>query len=554
MRDGPIEASADQPRIDVARLNRRVVLAFLIVALVACVVAAALLLVNAYAERQSNRERAFHTASALSFGFDQEVAAVNYLLKGLSTSPALLSGELQAFHTQMRATPIPEGSWLILQDLRGQVLNTLRPYGERLPSGADMPHYDDLVARLQVRPWTVSGRLKSPMTGGYVVGLSLRIEPPGRELKTWLTAILAEPRLNSLLDAQAVATGWKKVLYDRELNPIVSSATAIDAPANRAPQALRLALTKAAAGRSAEGLIEGVDDLGAPVLVAYRRSDATDWITTVSAPTALVNAPFTELAWRLVGPGLLLLAAGATAALFTARQMQTPLSSLISMVASARGEVAELSGQLLALQEEERRRIARELHDSTVQHLVATILGLARLDAELGRDPAKASLTRKEIAGEVQLALNELRVFTYLLHPPELATEGLASTLQEFAAGFGRRSGLQMNVQVLDALDEVPPSSQLALLRVAQEALANIHRHAMASRVDISCRVFRGRLFVRIGDNGRGMGAVTDEPTAMGVGVPGMRARLRQINGDLRVASGTWGTAILACVPFKRPG
>src|SRR4051812_7673336 len=110
MRDGPIEAPVDQPKIDVARLNKRVVLAFVIVALVAFVVAAALLLLNAYAERQLNRERAFRTARALSFGFDQEVAAVNYLLKGLSTSPALLSGDFQAFHAQMRATAIPDGS------------------------------------------------------------------------------------------------------------------------------------------------------------------------------------------------------------------------------------------------------------------------------------------------------------------------------------------------------------------------------------------------------------------------------------------------------------
>ncbi len=119
------------------------------VVLAACVVAAALLFSRAQNERQAIRDRALSTAVALSFGFDQEVAAVNYLLKGLSKSPALLSGDIKGFYEQMKATPVPEGSWLILQDLEGQVANTLRPFGDPTASeaygvsqlsGADCPY------------------------------------------------------------------------------------------------------------------------------------------------------------------------------------------------------------------------------------------------------------------------------------------------------------------------------------------------------------------------------------------------------------------------------
>ena len=225
------------------------------------------------------------------------------------------------------------------------------------------------------------------------------------------------------------------------------------------------------------------------------------------------------------------------------------------MVDSAQGVVAELSGQLLALQEEERRRIARELHDSTVQHLVATNFCLARLDTEMKRDLPSAHLTRQEISNEIHLALNELRVFAYLLHPPELATEGLASTLRQFASGFCKRSKLEVSLRIADEVDEAPPAFQLAILRVVQEALANVHRHAKASRVHIGTRVCRGKLFVRIGDDGTGIRAEpTHERLAMGVGIPGMKARLRQFNGDLKIATGAWGTAVIACVPLERAG
>ena len=128
------------PRDFRPRLRGRVALIFTALVLASCVLAAALLFSRAQTERQTIRDRALSTAVALSFGFDQEVAAVNYLLKGLSKSPALLSGDIKGFYDQMKATPVPEGSWLILQDLEGQVANTLRPFGDpTLPKRSAFP-------------------------------------------------------------------------------------------------------------------------------------------------------------------------------------------------------------------------------------------------------------------------------------------------------------------------------------------------------------------------------------------------------------------------------
>ena len=125
------------------RLRRRIALTFMAITVAACVVAAALLLSRAAEERRAIGSRALEAAKALSFGFDQEVAAVNYLLKGLSKSPALLSGDIKAFYDQLKATPVPEGSWLVLNDLERQVANTLRPFGAPLPRHVDFPNYQE---------------------------------------------------------------------------------------------------------------------------------------------------------------------------------------------------------------------------------------------------------------------------------------------------------------------------------------------------------------------------------------------------------------------------
>jgi two-component system, NarL family, sensor kinase len=210
----------------------------------------------------------------------------------------------------------------------------------------------------------------------------------------------------------------------------------------------------------------------------------------------------------------------------------------------------ELSGQLLALQEEERQRIARELHDSTAQHLVAASLGLSGLEAEV-RPPGRKALG--EIEGLLTEALRELRIFTYLLHPPNLEADGLQATLRDFAEGFAGRTGLVARIRVPEEVDDLPPELQRAILRVVQEALTNVHRHADASHVSVVARIMSGRLIVRIRDNGHGMtgAARPNGPIRMGVGMAGMRARLEQFGGSLRIRTGRGGTSILAMVPIS---
>jgi len=160
-------------------LRPRIALSFLGLVALACAIAAALLLSQAVEERRSIRERTLSAAIALSNDFDQEVAGVNNLLKGLSTSPTLLSDDIKGFYDQLKRTPIPQGTWLILQDLEGQVANTLMPFGAALPKHRDFPTYPDALNRIRERGWTVSGRMASRLkAGAAIVALSLRVTGP----------------------------------------------------------------------------------------------------------------------------------------------------------------------------------------------------------------------------------------------------------------------------------------------------------------------------------------------------------------------------------------
>jgi signal transduction histidine kinase len=257
----------------------------------------------------------------------------------------------------------------------------------------------------------------------------------------------------------------------------------------------------------------------------------------------------------MAGPASLLLLAGGLAALFTARQVEQPLRALSDLVVGANNQVNELSGQLLALQEEERHRIARELHDSTAQHLVAANLGLAGLEGEVQQSPTGRK-TLADVEGLINEALRELRIFTYLLHPPNLEKDGLQTTLRDFAEGFAGRTGLVARIRIPEEVDSLSPDLQRAILRVVQEALTNVHRHAGASHVSVDAKIMSGRLTVRIRDNGFGMSspARTDKPMRFGVGIAGMRARLEQFGGGLRIRTSRGGTVVVASVPVSDGG
>jgi two-component system NarL family sensor kinase len=220
----------------------------------------------------------------------------------------------------------------------------------------------------------------------------------------------------------------------------------------------------------------------------------------------------------------------------------------ISEAMDAQRELSEVAERLLEVQEEERRRFAAELHDSTSQHLVALQFGLTAL--RRGRADAG---TLEDMAKELGEALREVRTLSYLLHPPTLAREGLRKTLRGFVRGFGERAGLSVTVNVRGAVDSLPIGAQRALFRVTQEAMANASRHSPARRVSIDLRRRQAGVRLTVTDDGGGLGKPLRD-VQRGVGIPGMEARIQRLGGSFSISTTASGTQVSAYIPTGTNG
>nr|WP_255500920.1 PAS domain-containing protein [Caulobacter sp. 17J80-11] len=222
----------------------------------------------------------------------------------------------------------------------------------------------------------------------------------------------------------------------------------------------------------------------------------------------------------------------------------------VTEVHQAHLAVNHLTRQLLAIQEDERRKIAAELHDSTGQHLVALSLGVARL-AEIaghldGVDPIIA-----DVRASLEEAQKELRVFSYLLHPPHLGADGLGYTLRRFVEGFSRRSDLKISLNVSSGVDGLDYLIQRNLLRVVQESLSNVHRHARATRAWLTLELKSDRLLLTVEDDGDGFPRGLEGGPDLGVGIPGMTARVAECGGALHIGKGRRGALVRAVFPIQ---
>lgn len=218
----------------------------------------------------------------------------------------------------------------------------------------------------------------------------------------------------------------------------------------------------------------------------------------------------------------------------------------------------ELSGQLLRLQDEERRRLARELHDTTAQKLAAVLLNLKQLQSEFSDLPDLAQEFLADSHALAEQCANEIRTFSYLLHPPLLDELGLAGAVRDYADGFARRSGIRADLEISAELNRLPREVELTAFRVLQEALTNVHRHAESRTVSIRLHQTNGELRLEIQDAGTGLKFDADllpdqsAISRLGVGLVGMRERLRQLGGRLEIRSGPKGTAVKAILPWKQ--
>jgi two-component system, NarL family, sensor kinase len=217
----------------------------------------------------------------------------------------------------------------------------------------------------------------------------------------------------------------------------------------------------------------------------------------------------------------------------------------------AERQVRDLSERLLTSQIDERRRIAEDLHDSTGQHLFAVGLALARARSSQGaRGKARENRATlfealDDARHSLQVAQREVRMLSYLLHPPEIVSEGLGEAIRNFARGFAKRSGHYVEAHVAPEADTIGDEASLNLFRACQEALTNVYRHAEASMVVIELEVDDASVRLEVTDDGVGV----DPSPTLGVGLSGMRERLRRLGGDAELSGGAGGTTLLVTVP-----
>jgi two-component system NarL family sensor kinase len=218
-----------------------------------------------------------------------------------------------------------------------------------------------------------------------------------------------------------------------------------------------------------------------------------------------------------------------------------------------------MSAKLISIQQGIQQRIASDLHDSTCQHLIAASLGLMRIRAAL-KDQANAERLCDDVDASIDHALKEIRAFAYLLHPQNPAAEGLKATIERYASGFAARTSLKVVTDITPEVDQLSYKKQRSLLRVVQEALTNVFRHAKATRVGVVIDATESHFRLCVRDNGRGMAARRAEhgvgEASLGVGIPAMGARLHQLGGALEIRStpgrGT-GTTLCAAFPHHLP-
>jgi len=227
-------------------------------------------------------------------------------------------------------------------------------------------------------------------------------------------------------------------------------------------------------------------------------------------------------------------------------------AKLEDLIEKRTGALRQLTIKLLQSQDEERRRFARNLHDSIGQHLTGLKMNLEMMKT-LGRQPTRPELL-SECLQTVDECLKETRTISYLLHPPLLDEAGFESAARWYVDGFAKRDGIEATLTLPENMERLPRSVELALFRILQESLTNVHRHSGSPTVDIDVEVDAELVTIAVRDAGQGIPKhILErflEAGAAGIGLAGMRERVADLGGQLRVQSNEKGTVLTATIPL----
>jgi signal transduction histidine kinase len=329
------------------------------------------------------------------------------------------------------------------------------------------------------------------------------------------------------------------------------------------------------------------------LIALHAGSDAVIWISYLAISCTLVylvrrtrrEVPFS---WMFLAFGLFIVACGfthlmeivvlwrplywlagdvklitAAASIVTAIALPGLIPQVHSMVTAAQvsedrrrqleqanTELQQLSGHITSVQDEERRRVARELHDGIGQYLAAI-----KMSCGVALSTSKSSDQTEAIQNSLNLldrCTSEVRTMSHLLHPPLLEEMGLASAIPWHVQSFTDQSGINVELDVPAQFERLPQSVETVLFRVLQESLTNIERHSQSKQAKIKLRISNGSVVLAVEDRGKGFSAGNGHPAKSGVGIAGMRERIREQGGELRIISSGSGTRVEASLPVQK--
>ena len=373
---------------------------------------------------------------------------------------------------------------------------------------------------------TRAGRLRAQYVDSGGVSLLQRQTEAVVDTRNALALVqhLISDNVSQLADYQKLAeiTEQRIALMDQSLDLKRTGKSTLDAQAAIVRQI-------AASAEASEQVLEHMHDAEQRLLTERQQREGSSFNVTAGV---LLTSMFLALVLFLIHHQL--------------------LTEQVKQRQRAEGAQRALSARLLSLQDEERRRFARELHDSVGQQLAAMKMGIAMLEEKLPGDTIVQDCLKL-----LDDCIAETRTISHLLHPPLLDEAGLNSAFRWFVEGFAKRSGIEVNLQIHDRTERFDSSIELVLFRALQESLTNVHRHSGAKQADVSLGTSGNDVVLTVKDHGCGIPAgvlqnLRDDGTGGGVGLAGMAERIREIGGRLDINSNSHGTEIVARVPIRR--
>jgi signal transduction histidine kinase len=520
------------------------------------------------------RERTREAAAAI----DHELGSLRSRLLMLASSPDLLANNFSAFHRQAADMVADSGLSVVLTDQNGQELvNTRARPGDTLPASPD-PEALRRVANTGVPD--VSSLVRDPSSGEWFIAIDVPVLRDRRA--AYVLRLNVAPLLPTMIGELELPRSWLIAISDRDGRTIARNVEADRFVGQMGRPAV---LERFRSAR--EGWFPLVSRDGIPLYNAFAHVMFSGWTVSVGIPDAVLFGPLRGSTWLLILTGAAVLGIALLLARAIGQRIAGAITRLVGYAeAVGRGERinrigtgiretdavaqslqlagerlhqstqerSELLARTITAQEAERRRIARELHDSLGQYLTALQLGFTAIEPHCACNPrAQQRLTRlKSLAGELG---RELSRIAWELRPMALDDLGLHRAVTQYLEEWADRSRLQIDVEIRLGDRRLPQPVETALFRVLQEAITNVVKHSSAGRVGVILEAGGSDVRLIVEDDGRGFNLAADEGgLELGVqrlGLVGLRERLALVGGGLELESGPQaGTTVYVRIPL----